>query len=265
MNQEQVKNILIQLDNNVEDYKVIFSGKTSKKVNGLYYPDKKEIIIHNKNFSDDNSLVYTAIHEFAHHIHISYSTVPVSNRSHTNEFWNIFHKLLFKAEELGLYKNIFETNEEFNKLTNEIKNNYLFKNAELMKGAGKLLIKAVELCQKYKVRFEDYIDRGLMLNRNTASTIIKIHTMDINPEIGYDNMKIVSRIKDDKEREKIENDFLEGKTQDMVKSEISSKNRSAQAIDLLKEEKTRLERTINRLSKRLEVIVEKINELGVSD
>ena len=95
--------------------------------------------------------------------------------------------------------------------------------------------------------------------------MIKIHSMDINPEIGYDNMKIVSRIKDNKERKKIENDFMEGKTQDMVKSEISSKNKSAQAIDLLKEEKTRLERTINRLNKKLEIIVEKINELGVSD
>ena len=265
MNQEQVKNTLIQLDNNVEDFKVIFSGKTSKKVNGLYHPDKKEIIIHNKNFNDDNSLIYTAIHEFAHHIHITYSTIPVSNRSHTNEFWSVFHKLLFKAEELRLYKNIFETNEEFNNLTKEIKNSYLFKNAELMKNAGKLLIKAVELCEKYKVRFEDYVDRGLMLNRNTANTMVKLYTMDINPKLGYDNMKIVSRIKDKGERKKIENDFLEGKTQDMIKTEISSKNKSKDAINILKEEKTRLERTINRLNKKLETITQKINEIAASE
>jgi hypothetical protein len=264
LNQEQVKNILIQLENNVEEYKVIFSGKTSKKVNGLYYPDKKEIIIHNKNFTDDNSLVYTAIHEFTHHVHISRSPIPISNRCHTNEFWNIFHKLLFKAEELGLYKNIFETNEEFNKLTNEIKNSFLFKNAELMKNTGKLLITAINLCQKHKVRFEDYVDRGLLLNRTTANTMVKLYTMDINPEIGFDNMKIASKIKDNEERKKIENEFLSGKTQDMIKAEISSKNKPTETIDILEAEKNRLEKTIDTLNQKLEAINEKINELAVS-
>jgi hypothetical protein len=59
------------------DYVVIFSGKKSKKVNGLYKSLTKEIIIHNKNFVDENGkqhenfLIFTAIHELAHHVMIA--------------------------------------------------------------------------------------------------------------------------------------------------------------------------------------------------
>ena len=264
MNQDQVKNLLLQIENDVEDFKVIFSGKVSKKVNGLYYPEEKEIIIHNKNFEDDNQLIYTAIHEFAHHVHISKSPIPVSNRSHTNEFWNTFHNLLIKAEELGLYKNIFQTNEEFVNLTKEIKESYLFKNAELMKDTGKLLIRAVNLCQLYSVRFEDYVDRALMITRTTASNMVKIYTMNLNPEIGFDNMKIVSRIKDEEERKKVESELIEGKTHNMVKAEIQSKKEPKDSKEILESEKIKIERTIERLNKKLEVITEKINELEVN-
>jgi Zn-dependent peptidase ImmA (M78 family) len=66
MNQDQVKEKLLKLHDCTEDFIVIFSGKKSKKVNGLYKPDKREIIIHNRNLDNDNLLLYTAIHELAH-------------------------------------------------------------------------------------------------------------------------------------------------------------------------------------------------------
>ena len=46
MNQTQVKELLLQLKEDVEEFSVIFSGKKSKKVDGLYKPDSREIIIH---------------------------------------------------------------------------------------------------------------------------------------------------------------------------------------------------------------------------
>ncbi|MGP1510875.1 MAG: hypothetical protein ACTTIU_10140, partial [Treponema lecithinolyticum] len=67
MNCEQVKNILLSIENTDLDFEMIFSGKESKKVNGLYKPETREIILHNKNFKTDNQLVYTAIHEYTHH------------------------------------------------------------------------------------------------------------------------------------------------------------------------------------------------------
>ena len=151
MNQEQVKEKLLQLNRNAEDFSLLFSGKKSRKVNGLYKPESREIIIHNRNFNDDNPLIYTAIHEFAHHIHFTGAAVPISSRAHTKEFWGIFHSLLYKAEEKGVYINIFEKNKDFIELTGEIKNNYLSKNGELMKDLGRLLIKAIKLCEEHSI------------------------------------------------------------------------------------------------------------------
>ena len=108
MNQDQVKTKLLELDKSVEDFTITFSGKKSKKVDGLYKPDIREIILHTENFGNDNQLIYTAIHEFAHHIQFTKSSIPISIRAHTNKFWNIFHNLLFDAESKGIYENVFK-------------------------------------------------------------------------------------------------------------------------------------------------------------
>ncbi|MCK4514270.1 MAG: hypothetical protein KAU31_03380, partial [Spirochaetaceae bacterium] len=71
MNQDQVKEQLLRLEDDTEEFFLIFSGKRSKKANGLYHPDTREIILHNRNFESDTALMYTAIHEFAHHIHFT--------------------------------------------------------------------------------------------------------------------------------------------------------------------------------------------------
>ena len=59
MNQTQVKDILLRLKDDVQEFTVIFSGKKSTKVDGLYKPLTREIIIHNKNTEDENAIVYT--------------------------------------------------------------------------------------------------------------------------------------------------------------------------------------------------------------
>lgn len=265
MNQEQVKEKLLKLEDKVSSFNLIFSGKESRKVNGLYKPDKKEIILHNRNFNNDNSLMYTAIHEFAHHIHFTNSPVPISSRAHTQEFWNIFHKYLIKAEKLGIYENIFESNTGFIELTREIKEKYLLKNGHLMKDFGALLVKAAQLCDEYNIIFKDYIDRGLKINSSTANTLMKIHTMDINPEIGFDNMKIVSRIKNDEERQETENAFIAGQTPDMIKAKLANKNKPDNNIEILEKEKIRIKRTIENLNIKLGKIDKELIKLKEAD
>ncbi|HPO49102.1 MAG TPA: hypothetical protein PLO89_02155 [Spirochaetota bacterium] len=265
MNQDLVKEKLLLLETEMSfegenDFKVTFSGKKSQIVNGLYKPDLKEIIIHNKNFSDDNSLIYTAIHEFAHHISYINSGGLRTSKSHSSAFWSLFHRLLIRAEDLGVYKNIFESNLEFVKLTGEIKEKYLTKNGELMKEFGKVLASAMELCLKYNVRFEDYVDRGLLLPRNTAKSLVNIYAMDVNPKIGYENMKIVASIKDDDKRLESQNAFLEGQSPDMVKNSLSSENKNDNVKDRLEKERLRIEKTIENLRKKLEEIDSKLEE-----
>ncbi|MDP3178270.1 MAG: hypothetical protein Q8M76_10235, partial [Spirochaetaceae bacterium] len=62
MNQDQVKRILLQVEDCRTEFSLVFSGKESAIVNGLYKPGSREIIIHNRNFDSDDQLVYTALH-----------------------------------------------------------------------------------------------------------------------------------------------------------------------------------------------------------
>ncbi len=264
MNQEQVKDKLLELQDSEEHFTVTFSGKSSKRVNGLYKPDSREIIIHNRNMSTDNSVMYTAIHEYAHHIHVTGSQVPVSSKAHTNTFWNIFHNLLVNAEEKGIYQNVFISDKSFIELTAKIKHNFLAVNGKLMKELGELLISAMDLCREKDVSFNDYIDRVLSINRTTAKTVMRAFADDINESIGYDNMKTVLSIRDGAKREEAENSFINGMSPDMVKAEYlagSSKTKD-DPVKTLEAEKKRLERTIQTLSARLSEIEHRITTLN---
>ncbi len=262
MNQDQIKTLLLKLDNNISDFKVILSGKKSKKVDGLYRPESQEIILHNKNFNSENRLIYTSIHEFAHHVQFVNSALPISCRAHTIKFWNILHNLLIKAEKLGVYNNEFKTNNEFIALTGQIKSKFMSTNGQLMKEFGELLITALRLCKQYDLSFEDYVDREIGLHRTAAKSIMNTYNMDINPEIGYDNMKTVASVKDENIRPLVEQAFLQGKSPDMVKAEFIThlKDNGKNKIELLEEEKERLRKNLERIKLKLADIEVKIRE-----
>jgi hypothetical protein len=263
MNQDQVKGLLLKLDSDVPDFAVTFTGKKSFKVDGLYKPENAEILIHNRNFKGDNALVYTAIHEFAHHIQFTKGEGKVSIKAHTNVFWNIFHNLLVKAEEKGLYDNIFRTDPDFIALTKRIREEFLSTNGHLMKEFGELLLNIFRLCHEKEASFEDYVDRELRLHRTEAKTIMKTFTLDINPEIGYENMKIASRVRDDDVRKEVEKAFAGGgKSPDMVKAEFCV--RPPAKVDegeILKKERERIKNTMDRLKIRLAEINQKLGEM----
>ena len=107
MNNDQIKEILLSIEETEIDFTVTMSGKESKKVNGLYKPESHEIILHNLNFKSDNQLIYTAIHEYTHHLMTERKLEQTGgldvckSRAHTNDFWAKFHELLEKAEEQG--------------------------------------------------------------------------------------------------------------------------------------------------------------------
>lgn len=262
MNQDQVVANLLQLDDSVEDFSVTFSGKSSKKVDGLYKPETKEIVIHNKNHETDSALMYTAIHEFAHHIQFTSSPEPVSTRAHTNRFYDIFHHLLGKAEQLGVYENIFEKEHEFIELTSRIKEKFMRVNGELMKEFGNVLIEAHALCQRYHASFEDYVDRVIGLHRTAAKSIMKFTSMDINPEIGYENMKTVASIKDDGVRELVQEAFLDGQSPDMVKAKFTAhKDSCDDKVEYLVREKERLEKSLETITVKLAKVERELEDL----
>ncbi len=283
MNQDQVKELLVSLDNRTPDFSVIFTGKESKRIDGLYKPKSREILINNRNFRDENQLIYTAIHEFSHHIHFTRYPGEFKRRSHTNHFWSIFHELLDQAESRGLYSNIFVTDPAFVTLTERIQTNFLSRNGQLMKEFGKVLIEALELCGKKHATFEDYIDRVLGMSRTTARSIMKMYALDIDEDFGYDRMKAVATIPKSSTREAASEAFREGKTLAQVRHETSHSERESSrhalkseknvpesseidsnqpsTIEHLQAQRRSLEKSIADLEKKLQEIDRKIHRV----
>src|SRR5208282_4050068 len=202
LSNDQIKKALLSLRKSEHDFTVILSGKKSSKVHGLYKPDTREIIIHNRNFRNDNEMMYTAIHEYAHHLQFTTSVTPISVRTHTTAFWNLLHTLLFEAEEKNIYSNPFESIEEFRTLTAQIRGRFLEGSGTMMKELGRLLVQAHELCEKHGTSYSDYLDRVLALPRTSANVIVKAHTMDLDPRVGFENMRTLVSIRDERARGK---------------------------------------------------------------
>jgi hypothetical protein len=254
MNQEQVKSKLLAIEDAPMEFSLIYSGKKSNKVNGLYKPESREIIIHNRNFTDDNLLLYTAIHEYAHHLHACSRGGTLSVRAHTSEFWAIFHGLLEKAEAKKIYRDVFSGSPELAELTETIREKFLFENGSLVKEMGKHLLRAHELCTAVGVRFEDYVDRVLRIPRTAANMAVKMYQYNLNPQVGADNMRFLAGIKDDEDRMAAENALMGGKSPDTVKMAVRGKTEDADPKLRLEKEKLRLERTIESLTRRLEEV-----------
>jgi len=260
MTLDQVKEKLLAIEDAPLDFTVIFSGKKSKRVNGLYKPDSREIIIHNRNFKDDNLLLYTAIHEYAHHLHACARGGHLSPRAHTAEFWAILHGLLEKAEKKEVYKDVFSGSKDLEKLTDTIRKKYLAGNGNMVKELGQLLLKAHELCTAIGGRYDDYIDRILRIPRQAATLAVRMHQYNLNPETGSDNMRFLAGITNEEKRQAAETALLTGKSPDTVKVAARQKPADEDPRIRLEKEKHRLERTIASLTKRLEEVERELGD-----
>ena len=263
MNQDQVKEILLQIEESGLEFSVTFTGKASKKVNGLYKSDTHEILLHNKNFSVDNELLYTAIHEYTHH-RLCELDGTRSGRVHTQRFWSYFHRLLQKAEEKGLYKIAMEESPELLELTDTIRTTIMAEDGKLMKELGRLLSKARVLCKQAGVRYEDYIDRVLCLPRASAATIEKIHAFDVKPELGYEAMKVVANIANPDKRAAAEDLFLQKHSPAFVRDSVKNKPQDEDPRRKLENEKRRIERTIVSLQARLSELEDTLAKMPVT-
>ncbi len=266
MNQDRVRQILEAIEPPPAPFSIVFSGKTNKKVNGLYKPATSEIVIHNRNFDSDNQLLYTAIHEYAHHVLFVRRGGIQMPRPHTQEFWSLFHSLLEKAQTMGYYRSVFDSIPEFQQLTTEIKERCLAANGSLLLELGRLLVRAEELCQMYHARFEDYVERVLGLPRKTVSTAIQARSLDLDPSLGWDGLTLVASLKDPDARQKAAEALHAGATPLLAKrAAIPVQDQSEEPVDLLLAEHRKLARSIETMTERLRKIEERLRELGIED
>jgi hypothetical protein len=263
MNQDQVKDRLLNLHDCTEKFTVIFSGKKSKKVNGLYKPDTHEIIIHNRNFgSGDNVnndlLFYTAMHELAHHIQFT-ELHQKSVRSHTALFYSTLDDLVDIAEKKGLYK--MPIDDDTQKLI-DIADEISCEIAGMQRKLGGVLNRLYKVCQEKGIRFEDVVERKIQLARNTLKNSIKANDLNIPGGINADIQEAAIKERDDEKRAAIIKAGEEGKSIDQAKRAIATPPvQEDEAVSLMKE-KARLERTINSLTRRLEEVTEHLQTIG---
>ncbi|MBO5607178.1 MAG: hypothetical protein J5930_04720 [Treponema sp.] len=269
MDNEKIKDMLLDIADSKLEFSVVMTGKESKRVNGLYKPETREILLHNKNFKTDNELVYTAVHEYTHHL-MNEDEIeanggrepPHKGRVHNSAFWARFHGLLEIAEKKGYYKMDLSVSPELEELTKEIKEKFIAPNGHLMLEFGKKLIRAHTLCEESNIRYEDYLDRVLQLPRSTARTVSSVGTLsDDDAELGFDNMKIMASMKKPDQRAKVQDALKNGKSPDSV---IAMMRKKAQTMDpraKLEKERARLTKTISELTTRLEYVEESLASL----
>jgi hypothetical protein len=261
MNQDTVKEKLRSIYESPIDYVVIFSGKKSKKVNGIYKPFTKEIIIHNRNFVDvegkqnENCLIFTAIHELAHHIMIT-EKGNKSPRAHSQDFWATFHGLLDIAEEKSVYHAEIDAGtqkliDDAREIDRQI--------AGLQRELGRIILAIEESCHKNGLRQEDIIERKVQISKPSAKVAVVAYSMG-DQGVGADIQVEAAKQRDENKRATIIAAGHEGK------SVVQAKKSSAPArpIDAedesatLLREKRRIERTVESLTRRLKEIEQQI-------
>ena len=263
MNQDEVKKNLLKLHECKEDFTVMFTGKRSNKVNGLYKPDTKEILIHNRNFHgsggiNDNALFYTAIHELAHHLQFTEHKKKAS-RVHTALFYSIMHDLADIAEKKGLYKVATDAEtdklvEEARKISNEI--------AQLQRKLGDVLSKIEKICLDTGVRYEDVLERKAQIHRNTAAKAYKAFRTNLPETIGADLQEAILNEKDEDTQQAMIKAAQKGKSVEQVKrAKAAPVENEDETVSLIKE-KGRIERTINSLNRRLDEVTEQLKSRG---
>ena len=266
---EKIKDMLLDIQDTSLEFSVVQSGKESKRVNGLYKPDTREIVLHNRNFKTDNQLVYTAVHEYAHHlIHEERIAAnggrepPHEARCHTRYFWEKFELLLEKAEQKGYYSIQISDSPELEALTKEIREKYIAQNGHLMIEFGRALVRAQELCEKANIRYEDYVDRVLQLPRTTARSMQKVSTLpDSDADMGFDNMKILASSRKPDERARLTAAIKSGKSPGSVISMMKKRASEVDPKEKLEKERDRLTKTISELTARLEYVEESLASL----
>ena len=111
------------------------------------------------------------------------------------------------------------------------------------------------------LRYEDYIDRVLCLPRTAAKTAIRVSSLQVNPALGYDTMKIVAAQPTPEKRMAAEQQLMAKRSPDSVKVDLGRKPEDEDPKDRLEKEKKRLEKTIHMLQARLDQVEQSLSNM----
>ena len=265
MNNEEIKKELLQIYECKHDFTVTQTGKKSQRVNGFYRIHTQEIFLHNKNFTTDNQLIYTAIHELTHHILDTEYEVKTA-RCHSGAFWSTFYNLLDKAVELGFYsRKRSDSVQGLIDTAKDLQNRITAAQKEL----GNIIRELHKVCEENGDRIEDVIEHDLQVTRKKAE---QLETLSLTDTKTTDEMAtVINSAKDLMIREYAKKAAEDGKTVEQVKAIAKTPNKTTftdnglESPEKLTKEKRRLETTIERLNDRLVQVEETLRSMTGED
>lgn len=263
MNENFVKENLQKIHKCKKDFSVAFTGKKSKSIFGFYKFAEKIIFIHNRNFTDSNMLMYTAIHELAHHVCATEKGMSSSVKHHTKLFWATFDDLIEEAVKKKIYLRQRKSEiEELVKEAHEID----VKIAHLRRDLGAVLRRLQDACKKNMVRVEDVISHDLLLSKASFNSSVKASLLNLDDSCGQDLQNVAIKAKTSEQALQALQLASQGKTIAQLQYGMGAPKKQAHdKSENLHIEKRRLERTISTLKIRLDEVCEKIERLAGAD
>ena len=259
MTNEQFVEKLKKLYDCKTEFTVTQTGKINTKENGSYNPKTHEILLHNRNFTTTNELMYTAIHELTHHILTTEKGIKTP-KCHSGIFWASFYNLLDKAIELSMYERT--RSEETQKLIAQAKA-IEQEIIEAEKRLGRIIRQIFESCETHHERNEDVLEHDLQMTRARALSLVNKSLSDNNN--SADIAQSIARASNAEQKIAAQQAAIEGKTPAQVKAIAQQKPQMSdddiQSSAKLEKEKQRLQQTIAKLTVRLEQIEEQLQSI----
>lgn len=279
MDNASVHKALSQLEEAAEDFELIQSGKGSEKLNGLYKPQEKAIILHNRNDAMQDSAVFLrcAIHQYAHHLCIYGSAAaPVScpepqegiAKRHGSRFNACYHRLLARAREQELLKeqSPWQRDPGMEQLSGELKGDLLPRYGRIVLELGDLYLRVWRRCEEKGFPFGLWLEEESGMDAPEARRMMKLKEEGIRPEPGYEAMKRLVKLPQE-ERRVAEEAVVSGEksakaVEAVYQAPAPLKRNSEDEAQRLLHEKELLEKRMMKIQNRIERLHQRLAEMG---
>ena len=161
-NEQEIRKILTTIrkpDSKYNDYFEIFILKEkNEKLNAYYNRSKNKIVFYLFNYKNNNDLIRSAIHEYAHYFMPGWV-------GHAREFWNYYFELLEIAEMKGFYSCNIEKSDKLKQITAIIIKHNLIKTKKIFRNKLNLIFPIIiKLCDEININFQHYTVKYLEMD-----------------------------------------------------------------------------------------------------
>ena len=132
--------------------------------------------------------------------------------------------------------------------------------AALQRQLGSVLHNLHFACEKKGVRYEDVLKRKAKMTMSTGCKMMRAAGLNLPEGTGFEIQETIAAAKNIEKREAMMQAAKDGKSVSQVKQAGTVQKEEPDETEALAAEKTRIEKTIERLKRRLDAIIERIRK-----